>query len=100
MAIVTNIDADHMGTYGHDVARLKSAFIEFTHRLPFYGSAVVCQHDPHLRAFMPIGSPPITPPARHSDAVVPAENVRRHCGPIDFADEDAAVPTAAPGLWR
>ena len=41
MAIVTNIDADHMDTYGHDVARLKSAFIEFTQRLPFYGSAVL-----------------------------------------------------------
>src|SRR5713101_7889789 len=40
-AVVTNIDADHMDTYGHDFARLKQAFIEFTHRLPFYGIAVL-----------------------------------------------------------
>src|SRR3546814_1214188 len=39
MAVITNIDVDHMDTYGHDVARLKSAFIEFTQRLPFYGTA-------------------------------------------------------------
>jgi UDP-N-acetylmuramate--alanine ligase len=49
MAIITNIDADHMDTYGHDVARLKSAFIEFTQRLPFYGSAVLCVDDANVR---------------------------------------------------
>src|SRR5690606_35954480 len=42
VSVVTNIDADHMDTYGHDFGRLKAAFIEFLHRMPFYGAAVVC----------------------------------------------------------
>jgi UDP-N-acetylmuramate--alanine ligase len=46
MAVVTNIDADHMETYGHDFNRLKQAFVDFLHRLPFYGVAVVCGDDP------------------------------------------------------
>jgi UDP-N-acetylmuramate--alanine ligase len=44
--VITNIDADHMETYDHDFAKLKQAFIEFTHRLPFYGVAVLCLDDP------------------------------------------------------
>lgn len=60
MAVVTNIDADHMDTYGHDVARLKSAFIEFTQKLPFYGSAVLCLDDANVREIMPFVSRPIT----------------------------------------
>ena len=42
MAVVTNIDADHMDTYGHDFNKLKGAFIEFLHRMPFYGAAILC----------------------------------------------------------
>ena len=53
IAIITNIDADHMDTYGHDFAKLKQAFIEFTQRLPFYGTAVVCQDDPNVREIIP-----------------------------------------------
>jgi UDP-N-acetylmuramate--alanine ligase len=60
MAVVTNIDADHMDTYGHDVARLKSAFIEFTQKLPFYGSAILCMDDANVREIMPFVSRPIT----------------------------------------
>src|SRR3546814_13551870 len=45
MAVITNIDVDHMDTYGHDVARLKRAFIEFTQKLPFYGTAVFCNDE-------------------------------------------------------
>jgi UDP-N-acetylmuramate--alanine ligase len=45
MAVVTNIDADHMETYGHDLGRLHTAFVDFLHRLPFYGTAVVCTDD-------------------------------------------------------
>jgi UDP-N-acetylmuramate--alanine ligase len=59
MAIITNIDADHMHTYGHDVGRLKQAFIEFTHRLPFYGSAILCLDDANVREIMPFVSRPI-----------------------------------------
>ncbi len=47
--VITNIDADHMERYGHDFAQLKQAFIDFTQRLPFYGIAVLCMDDPHVR---------------------------------------------------
>jgi UDP-N-acetylmuramate--alanine ligase len=46
MAVVTNIDADHMETYGHDFGRLKQAFVDFLHRMPFYGAAILCIDDP------------------------------------------------------
>jgi len=70
MAVVTNIDADHMDTYGHDVARLKSAFIEFTQKLPFYGSAVLCMDDANVREIMPFISRPITTYGLTPDAQV------------------------------
>ena len=59
VAVVTNIDNDHMETYGHDFSRLKQAFIEFLGRLPFYGSAVLCIDDPHVRDILPFVSKPI-----------------------------------------
>ncbi|HZX29095.1 MAG TPA: Mur ligase domain-containing protein, partial [Telluria sp.] len=45
--VITNIDADHMETYEHDFEKLKMAFVNFTHRLPFYGRAMLCVDDPH-----------------------------------------------------
>ncbi len=54
LAVVTNIDADHMATYGHSLDRLHGAFIDFVHRLPFYGTAVVCSDDPGVRAVLPL----------------------------------------------
>jgi len=59
IAVITNIDADHMETYGHDFARLKQAFVEFTQRLPFYGAAVLCVDDRNVREIMPFVSKPI-----------------------------------------
>jgi UDP-N-acetylmuramate--alanine ligase len=59
MAVITNIDADHMDTYGHDLAKLKQAFIKFVQRLPFYGSAVVCIDDPNVREILPLISRPL-----------------------------------------
>jgi len=53
ISVVTNIDADHMETYGHDFERLKGAFVDFLNRLPFYGVAVVCGDDANVRAIMP-----------------------------------------------
>lgn len=53
ISVVTNIDMDHMDTYGHDVERLKGAFLEFLHRLPFWGMAVVCADDPMIRDLLP-----------------------------------------------
>lgn len=61
LAVVTNVDADHMDTYGGDFATLKAAFLEFLHHLPFYGLAVVCLDDPVLRELLPdIGRPVLT----------------------------------------
>jgi len=59
MAIITNIDADHMDTYDHDMAKLKQAFITFVQRLPFYGTAIVCLDDPQVREIIPFLSRPV-----------------------------------------
>ncbi len=59
LSVVTNIDADHMDTYGHDFGRLKHAFVEFLHRMPFYGAAVVCIDDPGVRDIVPLLSRPV-----------------------------------------
>jgi UDP-N-acetylmuramate--alanine ligase len=53
ISIVTNIDQDHMGTYENNFERLKATFIEFLHRLPFYGLAVLCIDDPVVREILP-----------------------------------------------
>src|SRR5690606_21485732 len=76
MAIITNIDVDHMDTYGHDVTRLKAAFIEFVHRLPFYGSAIVCVEDANVREILPLISRPITTYGFAEGAAVRAVNLR------------------------
>jgi UDP-N-acetylmuramate--alanine ligase len=59
LAVVTNIDADHMETYGHDFERLKGAFVEFLEHLPFYGLAVLCADDPNVRDIMPRITKPV-----------------------------------------
>ncbi len=76
MAVITNIDADHMETYGHDFARLKQAFIEFTQRLPFYGEAVVCSDDPHVREIIPFISKPMITYGLMEGATVRAVDVK------------------------
>ena len=53
LAAVTNIDADHMDTYGHDFGRLKKAFVDFIERLPFYGVAILCVDDENVRSIIP-----------------------------------------------
>jgi UDP-N-acetylmuramate--alanine ligase len=75
MAVVTNIDADHMETYEHDFVRLKAAFVQFLQNLPFYGSAILCADDPHLREIMPAVSKPIVTYGFAPDAMVRAEGV-------------------------
>ncbi|OWT60361.1 UDP-N-acetylmuramate--L-alanine ligase [Candidimonas nitroreducens] len=84
MAIVTNIDADHMDTYGHDVARLKSAFIEFTHKLPFYGSAVLCSDDANVREIIPFVSRPVTTYGLNAEAQVRAVGVQAEATRMRF----------------
>ncbi len=76
MAVVTNIDQDHMETYGHDFARLKAAFVDFLHRMPFYGAAVLCSDDPGVRSIMPMVSRKIIRYGLGEDAQVRAVDVR------------------------
>ena len=76
MAVVTNIDADHMETYGHDFGNLKKAFVDFLHRMPFYGTAILCTDDPAVREIVPEVSCPITSYGFGEDAEVRAVNVR------------------------
>ncbi len=76
IAAVTNIDADHMDTYGHDMARLKQAFVDFLNRLPFYGSAVLCLDDQHVREIVPFVSKPTITYGLGKDAQVRAVDVR------------------------
>lgn len=76
ISVVTNIDADHMDTYGHDFDRLKGAFVEFLQQLPFYGMAVVCIDDPNVRAILPQVSKPIMPYGFSEEARIRAVNVR------------------------
>ena len=76
MAVVTNIDADHMETYGHDFGRLKAAFVEFLHRMPFYGTAILCTDDPAVTDIVPQVTCPITSYGFNSEAQVRATAVR------------------------
>jgi UDP-N-acetylmuramate--alanine ligase len=76
LSVVTNIDADHMDTYGHDFARLKGAFVEFLHRMPFYGAAVLCGDDPGVRSIMPMVSRPIVSYGLGEDVQIQAVDVQ------------------------
>jgi UDP-N-acetylmuramate--alanine ligase len=84
IAVVTNIDADHMETYQHDFARLKHAFVDFLQRLPFYGAAVLCIDDANVREILPFVSKPIVSYGFSPQAQVRAENVRHHGGKMQF----------------
>ncbi|GHU20520.1 UDP-N-acetylmuramate--L-alanine ligase [Betaproteobacteria bacterium] len=84
ISIVTNIDADHMETYGHDFGRLKQTFVDFLQRLPFYGVAVLCADDPHVREIMPRVSKQIVSYGLEESANVRAENVRAGNGRMYF----------------
>ncbi|MBI5270086.1 MAG: UDP-N-acetylmuramate--L-alanine ligase [Burkholderiales bacterium] len=76
LSVVTNIDADHMDTYGHDFARLKQAFVDFLHRMPFYGAAIVCIDDPGVRSIVPMVSRPVVTYGFGEDAQVRAVDVQ------------------------
>lgn len=84
MAVVTNIDADHMETYGHDFGRLKKAFVDFLHRMPFYGTAILCTDDAAVREIVPEVSCPITSYGFEEGAQVRAVNVRAVDGQMHF----------------
>jgi UDP-N-acetylmuramate--alanine ligase len=84
MAVVTNIDADHMETYGHDFGRLKSAFVDFLHRMPFYGTAVLCTDDAAVREIAGQLSCPVTTYGLSEQAQVRALDVRHAQGQMHF----------------
>jgi UDP-N-acetylmuramate--alanine ligase len=84
MAVVTNIDADHMETYGHDFARLQGAFLDFLHRMPFYGTAILCIDDPAVRQISLDVQCPMTTYGVSDDAQVRAINIRANGPQMKF----------------
>ena len=105
MAVVTNIDADHMDTYGHDFAKLKQAFVEFIHKMPFYGAAILCADDPGVRSIMPMISRPLVTYGLGADAMIRAVDVVADAGTMRFTVQrrngvrmpDLAVTLNLPG---
>jgi len=77
LTVVTNIDADHMETYGRDFNRLKQTFVDFVQHLPFYGMAVVCMDDANIREVMPQITKPITTYGLSEEAQVRATDIRQ-----------------------
>ena len=84
IAVVTNIDEDHMDTYEHDFAKLKQAFVQFLQNLPFYGSAILCADDPHVREILPFVSKPVLTYGTSAEAMVRAEDIRHDGGRMRF----------------
>lgn len=76
ISVVTNIDEDHMDTYGHDLRNLRKAFTDFIQRLPFYGRAVMCIESENVRAILPKITKPILTYGFREDAQIRAENIR------------------------
>jgi UDP-N-acetylmuramate--alanine ligase len=84
ISVVTNIDADHMDTYGHDFNRLKQAFVDFLQHLPFYGRAVMCIDDANVREILPQVSKPVTSYGFSDDADIQAVDVQAADGQMRF----------------
>ena len=106
LAVITNIDADHMETYGHDFAKLKQAFVDFVEHLPFYGMAMVCVDDANVRDILPRISKPVTTYGFAEDAQIRAVNVRHQGGQMHFTAQcrqngtprDLDITLNLPGL--
>ena len=95
MSVVTNIDADHLPTYGGDFSRLKQTFVEFLHHLPFYGLAVVCVDDDEVRSLLPEIARPVVRYGIDFDADVCASNIRYHGEKTVF---DVMLPDAEDSI--
>jgi UDP-N-acetylmuramate--alanine ligase len=103
IAVVTNIDRDHMETYGHDAARLERAFVDFVQRLPFWGVAVLCIDDDNVRALLPSVAKSVVTYGLADDARLRAVRVTNVAGRMRFAatspgTSDLAVELALPGV--
>ena len=92
MAVITNIDADHMEAYGHDFERLQRAFVDFAQRLPFYGVAVLCVDDAHVRAILPAITKPIVTYGIAEDADIRAVDVVNQGGRMRFVARADGAP--------
>ncbi len=84
IAVITNIDQDHMDTYDHDFNKLKEAFVAFTRSLPFYGAAVVCIDDANVREIVPKLSKTVITYGLSEDANVRAYDVQDAHGQMKF----------------
>jgi UDP-N-acetylmuramate--alanine ligase len=84
MAVVTNVDQDHMDTYEHSFDKLKSAFVEFLQQLPFWGMAVVCVDDANIREILPRVTKPVMTYGFSEGARVRARNVVADNGKMHF----------------
>jgi len=103
MAVVTNIDADHMDTYHHDFGKLKQAFVDFLQHLPFYGSAVLCVDDARIREIMPFITRPVATYGLAEAAQVRAVDVAHREGKMQFrvtrpGGKDLTVTLNMPGV--
>ncbi len=105
MATITNIDADHMDTYGQSLDKLKAAFVDFLHRMPFYGAAVLCVDDPGVQSILSQVARPITTYGLNEGAQVRAINVQPMHGQMRFTVQrrngvtmpDLAITLNLPG---
>jgi len=103
MSVVTNIDTDHMETYGGDFGRLKAAFLEFLHHLPFYGRAIICGDDPTLAELLPDIAKPVVTYGLNDDVElratrVRADGTRTHFVVTESGFEPLPVTLNLPGL--
>jgi len=87
LAVVTNIDHDHMGTYEHSFEKLKSAFAEFLQQIPFWGMAVLCTDDANIREILPRVTRPVMTYGTTDDARIRAKNIRADNGKMHFTVE-------------
>ena len=98
LAVVTNIDQDHMETYGHDYARLERAFVDFVQRMPFYGVAVLCVDDANVRAIVPQLAKQVVTYGLADDAMLRAVDIRHDGGRMRFVARAAKSPDLAVEL--
>ena len=103
VAVITNIDHDHMETYGHEYARLEKAFVDFVQRMPFYGVAVLCIDDANVRAIMPQLAKQVVSYGLAADATLRAVDIVNVAGRMHFTVQnhdapDLAVELALPGV--
>lgn len=96
LAVVTNVDADHLATYEGDFQRLRQTFVEFLHHLPFYGLAVLCLDDPQVRALLPEVTRPVRSYGMETEADVRAVDVRQEGMRMHFRVERRGNSQALP----